>query len=63
WETLGEIYFFLRRYEDCIEAMNKCLSCQTKEYYKSALTFRGKALIELGKKKEGKKDLEDASKL
>ena len=20
WETLGEIYFFLRRYEDCIEA-------------------------------------------
>lgn len=63
WETLGEIYFFLRRYEDCIEAMNKCLSCQTKEYYKSALTFRGKALIELGKKKEGKKDLENASKL
>lgn len=63
WETLGEIYFFLRRYEDCIEAMNKCLSCQTKEYYKSALSFRGKALIELGKKKEGKKDLENASKL
>lgn len=63
WETLGEIYFFLRRYEDCIEAMNKCLSCQTKEYYKSALTFRGKALIELGKKEEGKKDLENVSKL
>ena len=63
WETLGEIYFFLHRYEDCIEAMNQCLSCQTREYYKSALTFRGKALIELGKKKEGKKDLENASKL
>ena len=63
WETLGEIYFFLRRYEDCIEAMNKCLSCQSKEIIKSALTFRGKALIELGKKKEGKKDLEDASEL
>lgn len=63
WETLGEIYFYLRRYEDCIEAMSKCLSCQTYENNKSALTFRGKALIKLGKKKDGEKDLEKASRL
>lgn len=67
WETLGELYFFLHRYEDCVEAMTKCLSCLAEEKenksYKSALLFRGKALMELGKKKEGKKDLERASKL
>lgn len=63
WETLGELYFFLKRYEDCIEAMTKCLSCPAKEFHKSALTFRGKSLIAIGKKKDGKKDLENALKL
>ncbi|EHO68657.1 retroviral-like aspartic protease family protein [Segatella maculosa] len=63
WETLGELYFFLERYEDCIKAMTKCLSCLDKRSYKSALNFRGNSLIIIGKKKEGKKDLNDASKL
>lgn len=35
--------------------MTKCLSCPAKEFHKSALTFRGKSLIAIGKKKDGKK--------
>ena len=53
----------MKRYEDCIEAMTKYLSCPAKEFHKSALTFRGKSLIAIGKKKDGKKDLENALKL
>ena len=63
WATLGEIYFCLKRYDDCIRAMTNCLSSKDKGQYKTALTYRGKALIALGRKNEGKKDFKEAEKL
>lgn len=65
WELLGEIYFHLKRYDDCVGAMTKCISfsSQNVELRKAALTYRGKALIESGRKKEGRKDLKEAEKL
>ena len=45
--------------------MTKCISfsSQNVELCKVALTYRGKALIESGRKKEGRKDLKEAEKL
>lgn len=65
WGILGEIYFHLKRYDDCVGAMTKCISfsSQNVELRKAALTYRGKALIESGRKKEGRKDLKEAEKL
>lgn len=63
WETIGELYFFLERYQDCIDAMTRCLSCDGVDQKKSALNFRGKSLIKLGKKSLGRKDLDAASKM
>lgn len=63
WETLGELYFYTNKYLECIDAMTHCLSSPETDQYKSAYTFRGKALIKIGKKKEGKKDLEAANSL
>ena len=66
WETLGEVYYYLGRYQDCVDAMTKCItSTENKEpdLEKSALTFRGNAYTKLGKIKDGNKDLEKASKL
>lgn len=61
WETIGELYFYTGNYLKCIEAMTKCLECEDGfKYQKSAFNFRGNSYIELGKKKEGKKDLESA---
>ena len=59
WETLGELYFYTEKYNDCINAMTKCISDTDidEAQYKRALAFRGKSLIKMGKKKEGKKDL------
>ncbi len=45
--------------------MTECLSfsSQNVELRKAALTYRGKALIESGRRKEGRKDLKEAEKL
>ena len=57
WETLGEIYFNLGKYKECIDAMTKCISCGDASQYKSAYRFRGQAYIQIGKSKEGKVDI------
>lgn len=57
WETLGEIYFNLGKYEDCINAMTKCLSCGDSTQYKSAYQFRGQSYMQIGKSKQGKTDI------
>lgn len=62
WETIGELYFNTGNYLKCIESMTKCLACEDGiKYQKDAFTFRGNSYIKLGKKKEGKKDLESAN--
>lgn len=60
WEILGEIYFFIERYDDCINAMTNCLACEDCNMQASALLFRGKAYKHTGQRKKGKKDLQDA---
>lgn len=60
WETLGEIYFNLGKYQECIDAMTKCIGCNDASQYKSAYRFRGLSYIKMGKEKEGKKDINQA---
>ena len=57
WETLGEIYFNLGKYQECIDAMTKCIKCNDTSQYKSAYRFRGQSYIQIGKSKEGKADI------
>ena len=61
WDTLGEIYFSLGKYQDCINAMTKCLELNSQS--KNAYELRGKAYLQIGKKKEGEKDLRIAETL
>lgn len=55
WETLGEIYYALGRYQDCIDAMSKCIDLSG-DKYKTAYELRGKSYRALGKKKEATQD-------
>ncbi|MBP3890295.1 MAG: tetratricopeptide repeat protein, partial [Muribaculaceae bacterium] len=57
WETLGELYFNLGQYNECIDAMTKCIALNG-DCKKSAYEFRANSLKALGKKKEANKDLE-----
>lgn len=64
WETLGELYFNMGQYQDCVNAMTKVLNCKNSEHmFKSAYEFRGNALMKLGRKKEAKADLDKAKTL
>ena len=64
WDTLGQIYFYLGKYEKCVEAMTNCLSCEGElNLKKSALKFRGQSLIKMGKKKSGKADMDAAENM
>lgn len=55
WETLGEIFYYLGQFEDCINAMTKCIKLNSK--HKAAYKFRGDAEIKIGKNRDGEKDL------
>ena len=62
WETLGEIYYSLGRYQDCIDAMSKCIEISG-DKYKTAYQLRGKSYRALGKKKEASQDEKTANRL
>lgn len=62
WETLGEIYFALGRYQDVIDAMTRCIDLSG-DSKKEAYECRAKAYQKLGKKKEAKCDSEIARQL
>lgn len=59
WSTLGDIYFALERYQDCIDALNRCIALSDK-YKKRSYELIGKSKIALGEKREGEKYLEQA---
>ena len=61
WDTLGEIYYNLGRYSDSIDAMTKCIELTPNS--KNAYLVRGNAKIQLGKKKDGEKDIKIANSL
>lgn len=61
WETLGELYYFLGQYEDCIKAMTECVKLNG-DCLKSALEFRAKSFRQLGMKKEANRDEETLKK-
>lgn len=63
WETLGEIYFNLGKYQKCIEAMTKCITCNDVSQYKSAYRLRGLSYIKIGKTKYGKEDITKSQNL
>lgn len=57
WETLGQIYFSLGKYQDCINAMTHCVELSPNNY-RSAYELRANSYRNLGKKKEAQKDEE-----
>lgn len=57
WETLGEILFALGKYQECINAFERCIAISDR-YKKTSYEFMGKAKIALGKIKDGKQYLE-----
>lgn len=63
WETLGEIYYEIGRYTECIIAMEKCVEIPNCSCLKSAYEFIGKAKIKLGKRKEGKQYLQKSENM
>lgn len=56
WDTLGEIYYNLGRYEDCIDAFSHCLQSDERDYDNRAHSFRGNSFLKLGKKKEAQRE-------
>lgn len=63
WETIGEIYYKLERYHDCIEAMTKCLECEDQQQHKAAYAYRGKAYLKIGQKHNGDRDIRKSKEL
>lgn len=61
WETIGEIYYNLGQYKDCIVAMTKCITLSPTKF-KEAYELRAKSYEKLGMKKDAKKDFESLSK-
>ncbi len=57
WETLGEIYFNLGRFKECVDAMTQCINLGG-DCKKSAYDYRSKSYLKLGKKKEANQDIE-----
>lgn len=59
WGVLGEAYYFLGRYDDCINAMTKCIEIDgLPSVKKNALYYRGQSYIKLKKYKLGNRDIE-----
>ncbi len=61
WYTLGENCYFLKKYEDCIYALTKCLELDSTNT--DALHYRGNSYIAIGQEKQGKADLKIMKKL
>ena len=61
WDTLGDICYNLGMYQECIDAMTKCIELEPNS--KRAYEFRGNAKIQIGKTKDGEKDLKMAKSL
>ncbi|MBQ9254381.1 MAG: tetratricopeptide repeat protein [Bacteroidales bacterium] len=60
WETLGEIYYNLKRYNDCIKAMTNAIDLgKSGDAYK----YRGLSKIALGDNIGGNEDIEKSKKL
>ena len=55
WETIGEIYYYLKRYNDCIKAMTNSINLkETADAYK----YRGLSKIALGNNSDGNRDID-----
>lgn len=63
WEMIGEIYYYLGRYDDCIDAMTKSLEFPVCHYEEYARSFLGEAYVKLGEKEKGEEELKRAAEL
>ena len=60
WDTMGEVYYGLKKYDDCISAMTTAISLYPN---KNSYKRRGEAYIKLGNKTQGNKDLKVAKEM
>lgn len=63
WDTRGELYYHLQKYEECILDMNIAISIEEGESaYANSYYYRGLAKLKLSKKSSAKRDLKKAAK-
>lgn len=60
WMILGKTYFYLGRYEECVDATTKGLACDDCMFDEELLGFRGQAYLKLGETEKGEADLRAA---
>ena len=62
WDTRGELYFYLKKYKECIADMNKALELRDDDEDQPANSYfyRGRAKLELGQIEEGNADIQKA---
>jgi len=62
WDTRGELYFWQKKYKECIADMNKAIELRDKDENEPANSYfyRGRAKLELGQTEEGNADIQKA---
>jgi tetratricopeptide (TPR) repeat protein len=70
WDTKGELCYHLRRYEECVQYMDKAISITDSQWaadggssHNNSYYYKGLAKIKLNKKTEGVRDVQKAAKL
>ena len=67
WDTRGELYFYLKKYNECIADMNKAIELRSEddgdEEPANSYFYRGRAKLELGQTEEGNADIQKAVEL
>jgi len=65
WDTRGELYFCLKKYEECIADMNKSIEMRNEDGSEPANSYyyRGRARLELGQTEDGNADIQKAADL
>jgi tetratricopeptide (TPR) repeat protein len=66
WDTRGELYFCLKKYQECIDDMNRAIELSENENKRESANsyfYRGRARLELGLTAEGNADIQKAAAL
>ena len=65
WDTRGELYFWQKKYKECISDMNKAIELRkdNEDEPANSYFYRGRAKLELGQTEEGNADIQKAADL
>jgi len=65
WDTRGELYFWQKKYKECISDMNKAIELRkdNEDEPANSYFYRGRAKLELGQTEDGNADIQKAADL